>query len=66
MLNASSTQPESEYVGKACIFSSDLQALWDQSSTQIRYAPLPFSEWESLRQKEANTIIKNLGKPYKK
>ena len=65
MLNTSSTQAASEYVGKACTFKSDIQELWGQSSTQIRYVPLLFLEWESLRQKELNSIIINLGKPCK-
>ena len=63
MLNTSSTQAASEYVGKACTLKSEIQELWGQSSTQIRYAPLLFLEWESLRQKELNSIIINLGKP---
>ena len=65
MLNTSSTQAASEYEGKACTFKSDIQELWDQRSTQIRYAPLLFLEWESLRQKELNSIIIDLGKPCK-
>ncbi len=65
MLNTSSTQAASEYVGKACTFKSDIQELWGQSSTQIRHATLLFLEWKSLRQKELNSIIINLGKPCK-
>ena len=47
MLNTSSSQAASEYVGKARTFKSDIQELWDQRSTQIRYAPLLFLEWEN-------------------